>query len=82
MTGAIATPETSLTLSNAAMQVLHDWSNDDTTDARSFAQSLVALIALGGYVYVESPTLLVASTRFGITVGMHRDREGVVSLNS
>lgn len=56
--------------------------NDDPLPLSSLAACLVSLLRMGGSGYAESDSLIVVDTTVGLTVGMHRDRKGVCSLNS
>lgn len=77
-----AEPQIALVISPAALEVLREWNDDRATDAESLARSLTGLIALGGEVFKESNNMLISHTRSGLTVGMYRDPQGGVSLNS
>jgi hypothetical protein len=87
-------PESSLTLTPRAIEVLDAWRTDAIATSVGVAEfpnaepiismmnCLVALLRMGGTGYAESDTLIVVNTTSGLTVGMHRDRKGVCSLNS
>lgn len=81
----------SLELTTSAIEHVDQWRidaveciavNDDPLPLTSLTACLVSLLRMGGTGYAESDSLIVVSTTVGLTVGMHRDQKGVVSLNS
>ena len=83
-----------LTLSGQALDAIDDWRTDaiatavgiagpvDVQPIVSLTNCLATLQRMGGVGYAESSSLIVVSTESGLTVGLHRDRKGVCSLNS
>ena len=83
-----------LTLTAQALDTIDDWRTDAIATAVgvaefpraepiiSLANCLATLQRMGGSGYAESSSMIVVSTTSGLTVGLHRDRKGVCSLNS